>query len=423
MELQLGSVPVCERPQGLPRGSWGDGRPSFWCSKDPATPDIYEVLTAHPLHLYALPSLQAGQRGTLAVGSTVRAREVKKHPSDGTWVRTDRGWANAVTGSNHPSKPVGEAQLRAVRQYFLVQEEHAGRFRPEHPECAGARLLSTGSTIRKAILDEQLVTVEKPAGVITNASRKKGKQRFENERVELTAAGRDCLQRGVRKNLLVWELGWRCDGIDTYVCVVSTAVLQTPPTATAASAGSTAGASGGAAAAPTSTEITRIEVGATVLAAKTKIINGVTWICVGQGWARTSGASGTVFLRPSGCARQCGGVCACTASCANQLKSRHGCKFQVKFERPLKLVPAGLVRVTLIGCHAPSGWAPLPYENRRMTNDTKQEILKHIVIKSTARQAQLHLNVAAREQADVPVDDRGSVIDLSRVPSQKAVQQ
>ena len=68
MELQLGSVPVCERPQGLPRGSWGDGRPSFWCSKDPTTPDIYEVLTAHPLHLYALPSHQAGQRGALAVG-------------------------------------------------------------------------------------------------------------------------------------------------------------------------------------------------------------------------------------------------------------------------------------------------------------------------------------------------------------------
>ena len=36
-----GTIQAYGRPAGLARGSWGPGRPSFWCAKDPTTPDTY----------------------------------------------------------------------------------------------------------------------------------------------------------------------------------------------------------------------------------------------------------------------------------------------------------------------------------------------------------------------------------------------
>ena len=355
----LGTVQAYGRPPGLPRGSWGEGRPSFWCSKDPSVLDLYEVCSTAPLPLYFSASRRGAQVGTLAVGSTVSALERREIPSscgsdqDGTWIRTGKGWVSAWGGVG-----TGAANLRAVRQCFLVEQQHAARFRSEHPDCTGAALISHSNPVDKGVVAAKLVTCSKPPGAISSSSWKRGAARFENEVVELTAAGSDNLERGTRKNLIVWRLAWRCGGIDTYVCTTSTAVLRTPPEAAAARATGSVSSSAEAAAAPTSTEIARIDVGATVLAAKTKIVDGITWIRVGQGWARTTETSGTEeisYLRPSGCLRQCGGVCACAQTCTKQIKSRHGCNVQIKMERTLQLVSSGPAPVLRAGSERERG--------------------------------------------------------------------
>ena len=51
-----------------------------------------------------------------------------------------------------------ERTERGGHRQFLVWEEHAGQFRVEFPECAGA-ILSVGQTSTKATHDLKLVTV------------------------------------------------------------------------------------------------------------------------------------------------------------------------------------------------------------------------------------------------------------------------
>lgn len=130
-----------------------------------------------------------------------------------------------------------ERTERGGHRQFLVWEEHAAQFGVEFSECAGANILSVGQTSTKATHDLKLVTVQLPAGYVSNTQAARP-QRFVNERVQLTEAGQSDLARGKRKNQIVWGFRYRCGGIDTYVCVSDTA--PSASTAPAARAGASA---------------------------------------------------------------------------------------------------------------------------------------------------------------------------------------
>ena len=126
-----------------------------------------------------------------------------------------------------------ERTERGGHRQFLVWEEHAAQFGVEFSECAGANILSVGQTSTKATHDLKLVTVQLPAGYVSNTQATRP-QRFVNERVQLTEAGQSDLARGKRKNQIVWGFRYRCGGIDNYVCVSDTAPsASTAPTARA----------------------------------------------------------------------------------------------------------------------------------------------------------------------------------------------
>ena len=128
------------------------------------------------------------------------------------------------------------------------------------------------------------------------------------------------------------------------------------------------------------------------------------------------------MLRPAGCQRQCGGICACVAACKMEIKSRHGCDVQLRFERTLDLVYHRLVRVVIMGRHSALPWSPLPYEFRPISPQTKQAILRGVIHKATAQKMRDQLDVAARG-AGAAVDDRNSVLDQGLVPPKKRIQQ
>jgi hypothetical protein len=309
-----------------------------------------------------------------------------------------------------PGRPsfwcVGVETQRATVSVFLVREEDAARFRQEHPSCVGADLKFTHSGVEKATADAKLAAFQPPLGVITHV-RKRGAERFPNERGRLTEAGARCLERGVRKNLIVWKLGFRCAGLNTYQCVNGVlAVIHRAPEVTTVSMGT-------------------VEQGQIVLALARKVAtDGSVWIQLESGWARAVNVDGAIGLRAAGCQRQCGGVCQCTMACTNQIKARHGCNVQIKMERTLKHVQDGLVRVTVSGAHVTdiSQWAALPLEHRAVSPHTRQVILQKMTEKSTARKVQLHLNVTARTEG-AAVNGRGAVTDRSSVPEKKVIQQ
>ena len=309
-----------------------------------------------------------------------------------------------------PGRPsfwcVGVETQRATVSVFLVREEDAARFRQEHPSCVGADLKFTHSGVEKATADAKLAAFQPPLGVITHV-RKRGAERFPNERGRLTEAGAHCLERGVRKNLIVWKLGFRCAGLNTYQCVNGVlAVIHRAPEVTTVSMGT-------------------VEQGQIVLALARKVAtDGSVWIQLESGWARAVNVDGAIGLRAAGCQRQCGGVCQCTMACTNQIKARHGCNVQIKMERTLKHVQDGLVRVTVSGAHVTdiSQWAALPLEHRAVSPHTRQVILQKMTEKSMARKVQLHLNVTARTEG-AAVNGRGAVTDRSSVPEKKVIQQ
>ena len=308
-------------------------------------------------------------------------------------------------GAGLPSFWCAELAASTNQRQYLVREEHAAQFTEEFPDYAGGNILSLGRTVEKATLDAKLVTYEPPAGAIRNTQARRP-QRFVNERVRLTDAGTKELGRGVRQNLIVWGFRYRCGGIDTYVCVSSTAISASPDSAAALVGRS-------------------IPSGVTVVAEDTKTIGGKRWIKVGPGWACcVDTQTAAVKLRAAGCKRQCGGVCVCAATCTQQVKKRHECDFSIKFERTLALVQQGLVRITVIGSHTPdrAAWAPMPLEGRRISVAARQEILKHHAQKKTAKQAMQQLNLDAR-QAGSPTDGRGAVVDTSAVPDKRKIQQ
>jgi len=289
-----------------------------------------------------------------------------------------------------------------VKASFLVREEFVGRFRHEHPDCRGARLLAIGSRRVQSKEAARLVTVQPPSGAIVNGARKRGSERFENEQVRLTDAGQQQLSDCTRLNLIVWALDFRCGGIDTYVN------QSDSPIKLFASASQSA------------KQVGAVAPDSTVLALETKTIStsgtSETWIRVRGGWAVANALSAT------GCQRQCGGFCACTTTCTRQVKARHGCDVRLQFDRTLPLVDHGLVRVTLIGQHRYDGamWAPLPLEERAMTVAVKQHVLAATARKETAKMTQLALNLTAEQKPGVSFDSRGACLDRAEVPKQCA---
>ena len=287
---------------------------------------------------------------------------------------------------------------------FLLHEEHATRFREEYPECVGARLLAAGGKRGSGAKAQRLVVVAAPLGAIQGGKRKKGAgaERFENERCVLSEDGWSYLRaRGGHCNLLVWALDFRCAGIDTFLCVADTNILSEP------ARGSCIGS---------------ISPGETVLASGARQVPSKgSWVRIGLGWVAISTTIGdvtTVHLEAAGCERQCGGVCECASTCTGQTKSRHGCDFRLQFDRTLEQVPQRLVRVTVIGKHSSSKWAPLPLDNRAVSPRTRQVILKKMTNKDTARKVQLNLNTEALVSGATTNED-GVVTDHSVVPSKK----
>ena len=202
-------------------------------------------------------------------------------------------------------------------------------------------------------------------------------------------------------NLLVWSLDFHCAGIDTFLCVADTNILSEP------ARGSCIGS---------------ISPGETVLASGARQVPSKgSWVRIGLGWVAISTTIGdvtTVHLEAAGCERQCGGVCECASTCTGQTKSRHGCDFRLQFDRTLEQVPQRLVRVTVIGKHSSSKWAPLPLDNRAVSPRTRQVILKKMTNKDTARKVQLNLNTEALVSGATTNED-GVVTDHSVVPSKK----
>jgi hypothetical protein len=105
-----------------------------------------------------------------------------------------------------------------------------------------------------------------------------------------------------------------------------------------------------------------------------------------------------------------------------EIKSRHGCDVQLRFERTLDLVYRRLVRVVIIGQHSAMPWSPLPYEFRMISPRTKQAILQGVTRKDTAQKVRIQLNVTHRGAGAV-LDDRNSVADRGLVPDKKKIQQ
>jgi hypothetical protein len=192
-----------------------------------------------------------------------------------------------------------------------------------------------------------------------------------------------------------------CWGIDTFLCVADTNILSEP------AGGSCIGS---------------ISPGETVLASGARQVPSKgSWVRIGLGWVAISTTIGdvtTVHLEAAGCERQCGGVCECASTCTGQTKSRHGCDFRLQFDRTLEQVPQRLVRVTVIGKHSSSKWAPLPLDNRAVSPRTRQVILKKMTNKDTARKVQLNLNTEALVSGATTNED-GVVTDHSVVPSKK----
>ena len=212
-------------------------------------------------------------------------------------------------------------------------EEHAAQFGVEFSECAGANILSVGQTSTKATHDLKLVTVQLPAGYVSNTQAARP-QRFVNERVQLTEAGQSDLARGKRKNQIVWGFRYRCGGIDTYVCVSDTALSATERLRCARCS------------VRRQNTYSRHDRRCPGDEARERHEMDTNRACP-HGWACTSDTvTGAVKLRAAGCQWQCGGVCACPAACVNQVKKRHGCDLRINYEWTLSLVQQGLVHIT-----------------------------------------------------------------------------
>ena len=314
------------------------------------------------------------------------------------------GWGDGL-----PSFPCYVQAVSPTKAVFLVRESDADRFRHEHPDCVGARLLSMGDVRVHSEHAARLVTTRPPPGAIVNSARKRGVQRFDNERCLLTEDGRRELKAGVRSKLIVWALDYRCGGVDTYHnSGDSPAKLHVE-------------------ASSTSTKTGAIKPGSTVLALATKVVTAssvsLTWIRTDRGWAIAHQTEGNPAVTRSllcavGCRRQCGGICGCAPTCTRQVKSRHNCDYRLMLDRTMELVDRGMIRITSHSQHRPDRavWRGLPLEKRAMTMAVKQEILKSTALKSTAKKTQLALNASAVQQPGAIVDKRGSCLDRAEVP-------
>jgi hypothetical protein len=279
-------------------------------------------------------------------------------------------------GAGLPSFSCYVETVSDEKAVFLVRENDADRFRHEHPDCVGARLLSMGDVRVQSEHAARLVTTQPPPGAIVNSARKRGAQRFDNERCLLTEDGRRELQAGVRRKLIVWSLDYRCGGVETYLNSGDS------PTQLYIEANSS------------STRTGAIKPGSTVLALATKVVTvsgvSLTWIRTDRGWANVHQTGGNPAVTRSilcavGCRRQCGGICGCAPTCTQQVKSRHNCDYRLMLDRTMSLVDRGLIRITSRSQHRPDRavWRGLPLDKRAMTVAVKQEILKSTARKET----------------------------------------
>ena len=212
---------------------------------------------------------------------------------------------------------------------FLVWEEHAAQFGVEFSECAGANILSVGQTSTKATHDLKLVTVQLPAGYVSNTQAARP-QRFVNERVQLTEAGQsDLAWQTQESNRVGLSLPmWR----DRHLCLRQRHSAERLRCAHCS--------------VRRQNTYSRHDRRCPGDEARERHEMDTNRACP-HGWACTSDTvTGAVKLRAAGCQRQCGGVCACPAACVNQVKKRHGCDLRINYERTLSLVQQGLVHIT-----------------------------------------------------------------------------
>ena len=307
-------------------------------------------------------------------------------------------------GPGRPSFYCVEESSAPEKTVLYVPESDAEKMLDEHPYCAGAKLVALGGSSRgRSAQVARLVTIRPPAAAVISA-RKRGSERFVSERIELTEAGVSDFNRGVRLNLILRSIGFYCKGVNTFVCGPKDVDIFASADASSARTGSVA-------------------AGTTVLALEqTHVANRGVWIRLDRGWACSTTPAPVVatLLKPAGCVRQCGGVCACASSCTNQVKARHGCNFRILFESTLLLAHFRRRRVVILGRHTASSstWAPIPIELRPMSKVVKQKIKQEVARNSTAKTTQLLLNAEARKhQPATSINSRGACLDRSAVPS------
>eukprot|EP01047_Picozoa_sp_COSAG01_P010972 COSAG01_NODE_475_length_16519_cov_168.890621_11_plen_371_part_00 len=289
------------------------------------------------------------------------------------------------------------------KQQFLLLHADAAKFRAQHPLCYGVPLRSQGTPTNVA-KQKGLITVKPPPTAVATAGWKRGKARRDDEVVELTEAGRACLRstnsRKQSRHTVVWSRQYICGGVNTWRCVANAIVRRAPDHG--------------------SGQVGGVPIDSVIVAGTTKEISAQTWV---QPKGERGWICAVAVLEAVGCVRQCGGVCCCAPDCTRQVKSRHACNFQLCFSATVAQVDSGHVQATLTGVHSASAdWAALPVTHRKISPPTRDKIARGVALKQTAKQAQLSLDMHAREMG-AATNERGAVVDRSLVPSRAVIQQ
>ena len=177
-----------------------------------------------------------------------------------------------------------------TRTEFLLRHPDADRVLEEYPACRGANMRA-GGTLK--LQHDRLVDIAAPMGAVLQTTWKRGRPRRPNERVTLTAKGREYLagKGKLGANTLAYGLRFFCAGVASYR-VEDTVSLLSTPCRTADDAESCQAV---------------VAIGQIVVALDSKQIGGELWVRIGQAWAYTTATNGTDLLVYVGCVRQCGG--------------------------------------------------------------------------------------------------------------------
>ena len=102
-----------------------------------------------------------------------------------------------------------------TRTEFLLRHPDADRVLEEYPACRGANMQAGGAL---KLQHDRLVDIAAPMGAVLQTTWKRGRPRRPNERVTLTAKGREYLagKGKLGANTLAYGLRFFCAGVASY---------------------------------------------------------------------------------------------------------------------------------------------------------------------------------------------------------------